>query len=53
MTFKIKYLNEIHKLFHKSALYAAIEKGFIEIIKLLLTNKNIDTNAFNILVLIY
>ena len=31
-----------------TALYKAVEEGNVEIIKLLLKNKNIDVNIFNI-----
>ena len=42
------YLNEILIKIHKTALYTAVEKENIEIIKLLLTNENIDINILNI-----
>ena len=35
--------------FHKSALYLAVEKENIEIVKLLLTNDKLDINILNIL----
>ena len=35
-------------MFNKTALYHAIEKGNIEIVKLLLTNDNSDINIINI-----
>ena len=44
----IIYLNEILIKIHKTALYVAIEKENIEIIKLLLTNENIDINILNV-----
>ena len=42
-------LNEIlkRKYFNKTALFQAVEKENIEIIKLLLTNDNIDVNIHN------
>ena len=36
-------------IFHKTALYLAVEKENIEIIKLLLTNDQLDINLLNIL----
>lgn len=42
------FLNEIlFSYFHKTALYIAIEKGNIEIVKLLLKNEKIDVNISN------
>lgn len=35
-------------LFHKTPLYKAIENENIEMVKILLTNKNIDVNRLNI-----
>ena len=35
--------------YYETALYLAVEKGNIEIIKLLLENEKIDTNILNIL----
>ena len=45
--FKIIFLNEIKNYFffnHKTILFEAIKKQNIEIVKLLLSNKNIDVN---------
>ena len=33
-----------------TALYAAVDKGNIEMVKLLLTNDKLDINIFNILI---
>ena len=44
MKFKIKYFNEIIKLYNKTALYLAVEKENNEITKLLLNNDKIDVN---------
>ena len=47
--FKIVYLNEIFiKKNNETPLEAAIKKENIEIVKLLLTNKNINVNIINI-----
>lgn len=35
--------------FHETALFLAVKKGCIEIIKILLTNDKIDVNELNIL----
>ena len=35
-------------MFHQTAFYCAVEKGNIEIIKLLLTNDKLDINILNI-----
>ena len=43
--------NEILILFYKTALYLAVEKGNIEIIKLLLSNDKLDINILNILII--
>ena len=52
MKFKIKYFNEIFFLKnYKTALYSAVEKENIEIIKLLLSNDQIDVNYLCILIL--
>lgn len=40
----MKYFNEIFIIFNKTALCEAVEKGYISIVKLLLTNDNIDIN---------
>ena len=51
MKFKIIYFNEISKNFNtvyitiKTVLHLAVEKGNIEIIKMLLSQSNIDINA--------
>ena len=49
MKFKIIYFNEILSLFYKTALFTAVEKGNVEIIKLLLANDKIDVNILNII----
>ena len=43
----------IYKKLYETALYLAIEKENIEIVKLLLTNDKIDVNILNILFLFY
>ena len=49
--FQIVLLNEIILyIFNKTSLYLAIEKGNVEIVKLLLTNDNLDVNIMNILI---
>lgn len=48
----LKKINEIICFFHKTALHMAVENGNIEIVQLLLTNKNIDVNLLGILVYI-
>ena len=50
ITFKSKYLNEIIFDLYHTALYLAVEKENLEIIKLLLTNDNIDINILNIFI---
>lgn len=45
--FKIMYLNEILIIFYKTALFAAVKNKNIDIIKLLLTNDQIDVNLIN------
>ena len=42
--FKIKNFNIIFSYFHQTALYLAVEKENIEIIKLLLNTEKIDIN---------
>ena len=49
MKFKIIYFNEILSLFYKTVLFTAVEKGNVEIIKLLLANDKIDVNILNII----
>ena len=49
MKFKTNKLIKLINKFHETALFQAIEKENIEIIKLLLTNENIDVNIINIL----
>ena len=56
MLFNSKYFNciqkqiiyEISMKFYKTALYLAVEKENIEIVKLLLTNDKLDINILNI-----
>ena len=38
--------------FYVTALFAAVEKGNVEIVKLLLSNDKIDVNAINILIIL-
>ena len=51
--FKIISLNEIFTLINKTALYKAVEKQNIEIIKLLLSNDKLDINLLNILIFLF
>lgn len=39
--------------FHKTALYLAVEKGYVEIVKFLLMNDNINVNIINIFIYIF
>ena len=49
MEFKIIPFNEIqNNIIYKTALYLAVEKENIEIVKLLLTNDKLDINLLNI-----
>ena len=48
MEFKINYLNRISFYFYQTALYLAVEKENIEIIKLLLSNNKLNINILNI-----
>ena len=41
------YLNDILNIFYKTALYAAVKNENIDIVKLLLTNNQIDVNLIN------
>ena len=46
----MEYFNDVEFLyFYKTALYKAVEKENIEIIKLLLTSENLNVNALSIL----
>ena len=47
MKFKIFFFNE------KAALHIAVEKGNIELIKILLSNPNIDINLYTILNIVF
>ena len=49
MIFKANNFNEIILYLYKTALYLAVEKENIEIIKLLLKNDKLDINIINIL----
>ena len=49
MKFSIKSFNEIIALFNKTALYLAVEKENVEIVKLLISNNKIDPNIICIL----
>ena len=51
MKFKIISFNEIQVYFYKTPLYLAIEKENIEIIKLFITQDNIDINIPYILII--
>ena len=53
MKFKTISLDEIFIYFYKTALYLAVEKENIEIIKLLLSNDIIDVNIPYILIIFY
>ena len=44
MELKFIYFNEIYINIYKTPFYRAVEKGNIEIVKLLLTNNNVDIN---------
>ena len=44
ITLKIIYFNEIQTYIYKTALFTAVEKENVEIVKLLLTNDKIDVN---------
>ena len=48
MRFQAKIFNKIIFQYNKTALYLAIEKENLEIIKLLLSNNAIDVNILNI-----
>ena len=39
----------LYNIIYKTALYLAVEKGNIEIVRLLLTNDKLDINLLNIL----
>ena len=49
MDFIIIYYNGIIIYIYRTALYAAVMKKDIEMVKLLLTDDSIDVNIFNIL----
>lgn len=52
MKLKINFFNEIIFIcFDKTALFIAVEKGNIEIVDILLSRKNTDINAKNILII--
>lgn len=52
MKLKINFFNEIIFIyFDKTALFIAIEKGNTEIVDILLSRKNTDINAKNILII--
>ena len=53
MIFKIINLNEIHIYIHKTALFTAVEKGNIEIIKLLLTNEKIEVDTLSVFIILF
>ena len=53
MKFKITYFYEILIYLYKTALYLAIEKENLDIIKLLLSNDKIDVNILSILNFLY
>lgn len=39
---------KFHSLFNKAALHIAIQKGYTDIVKILLSNSNIDVNSKSI-----
>ena len=49
MKFEIIYFNEIVTYFYKTALFEAVMRNNIEIIKLLLSYDKIDVNILNII----
>ena len=49
---KIIYFNEIDFKFYMTALYVAVKKENVEIVKLLLGNEKIDVNIINILIVL-
>ena len=48
MKFKMPF-NEIIYIFNKAALHIAVEKGDIDMVKILLSCKSIDPNVLNVL----
>lgn len=48
MKFKMSF-NEIFYIFNKAALHIAVEKGDIDMVKILLSSKSIDPNVLNVL----
>ena len=48
MKFKMHF-NEIIYIFNKAALHIAVEKGDIDMVKILLSCKSIDPNVLNVL----
>lgn len=44
---------KLQYIFHQTALYLASKIGNAEIVKLLLRNKKIDVNAYNILIILF
>lgn len=46
----MKILNQVFINFNETALTIAVELGFVEIVKLLLANKNIDVNFVKVLI---
>ena len=49
MKFINKYFNQIYFYFNTTAIYLAVNKGSVEIVKLLLAYDKIDVNYINIL----
>lgn len=48
MEFEIQFINEIILKFDRTALYEAVDKGNLEIIKLLLAKNELNINTLNI-----
>lgn len=53
MKFEIIYFNEIVTYFYKTALFEAVMRNNIEIIKLLLSYDKIDVNILNIILFFF
>ena len=49
----MQYLNNIHLYIYKTAIFLAVERENIEIVKLLLTNDKLDVNIQYILLIIF
>lgn len=53
MKFHQKFNDILNINFNKVALHVAVDKGYIEIVKYLLANQNINVNVKSILFLIF